>query len=126
MRAGHLLKKRVACSTSLLQTTTMPPIRTGQTQKHVEQEGRIKIAVQALRNNKICSLNEATRVFEVPRSTLQKRFKGRSYRADVRPNSMKLDVIEEDLLEKWILDLDMRGKAPTFALAKEIANILLA
>jgi hypothetical protein len=71
----------------------MPPIRTGQTQKRVKQEGRIGLAVQALSNNKIYSLNKAACVFEVPRSTLQKRFKGRSYRADIRPNLMKLDAI---------------------------------
>jgi hypothetical protein len=37
-----------------------------------------------------------------------------------------LDKIEEDSLKRWILDLDMRGKTPTLAMAKKIANILLA
>jgi hypothetical protein len=37
-----------------------------------------------------------------------------------------LDEIEEDSLERWILDLDMCGKAPTLAMAKEMTNLLLA
>jgi hypothetical protein len=37
-----------------------------------------------------------------------------------------VDQIEEDSLEKWILDLDRRGKAPTYSLVQEMANILLA
>jgi predicted HTH domain antitoxin len=119
-------KKRVACCSSLFQTTTMPPIRTAKTQKRIEQEGRIELAIQALRNEKVASLNEAARVFEVPRATLQARFKGRHYRQTLRANCTKLDAIEEDSLENWILDLDARGKAPTFALAGEMANLLLA
>jgi hypothetical protein len=38
---------------------------------------------------------------------------------------MKLTVIEEDLLENWILDLDLHGKAPSYAIVKDMANILL-
>jgi hypothetical protein len=72
------------------------------------------------------SINKAAQVFDVPRSTLQERVKGATYRQNTRANSMKLDAIEEKSLEHWILDLDKRGKAPTFALVKEMANILLA
>ncbi len=104
----------------------MPPIRTGQSQKRVEQEGRIEIAIQALRNKTVASINEAARVYEVPRSTLHDRARGLSYRETTRANCSKLDKIEEDSLERWILDMDARGKAPTFAAAREMANILLA
>jgi hypothetical protein len=104
----------------------MPPIRTKAAQKRVEQEGRIELAIQALRKKKLASLNEAARVFDVPRSTLQERARGVPYRPTTHANGMKLDTIEEDSLENWILDLDARGKAPTFALAKGMANILLA
>jgi hypothetical protein len=104
----------------------MPPIRTGQTQKRIEQEGRIEIAIQALRNKKVTSVNEAARVYEVPRSTLHDRARGLSSRETTRANCSKLDEIEEDSLERWILDMDARGKAPTLAAAREMANILLA
>jgi hypothetical protein len=104
----------------------MPPIRTGRTRKLIEQEGRIELAIQALRNKKIASITEAARVYEVPRTTLRDRVKGIGYRNTTRANCSKLDKIEEDSLERWILDLDMRGKAPTLAMAKEMANILLA
>jgi hypothetical protein len=47
---GRHLKKRVACSISLFQTTTMPPIHTAQAQNQIKQEGRIELAIQALIN----------------------------------------------------------------------------
>ncbi len=131
-RAGHPSepatppKNASRIATPLLQSTTMPPIRTGQAQKRIEQEGRIELAIQALKSEKISSLNKAAKVFDVPRSTLQERVRGATYRQNTRANNTKLDEIEEDSLERWILDLDKRGKAPTFALAKEMANILLA
>jgi predicted HTH domain antitoxin len=54
----------------------MPPIRTGRRLKLVEQEGRIELAIQALRNKKIASITKAARVYEVPRTTLRDRVKG--------------------------------------------------
>lgn len=65
------------------------------------------------------------RVFGVPRTMLQGRLNGRTYYLIARINNMKLTVIEEDLLENWILDLDLRGKAPSYAIVKDMANILL-
>jgi hypothetical protein len=104
----------------------MPPIRTGRTRKLIEQEGRIELAIQALRNKKIASITEAARVYKVPRTILRDRVKGIGYRNTTHANCSKLDKIEEDSLKRWILDLDMRGKTPTLAMAKKIANILLA
>ncbi|KAJ9482390.1 hypothetical protein VN97_g11042 [Penicillium thymicola] len=104
----------------------MPPIRSAKRQKLVEQEGRVELAIQALKQQKVASVNEAARVFDVPRSTLRDRVKGTIHRPITRANCMKLDTIEEQSLEDWILDLDARGKAPTFALAQEMANILLS
>jgi hypothetical protein len=92
----------------------------------IEQEGRMVFAIQALKDQKISSICEAARVFDVPRSTLQTRLKGAVHRPIKRANNMKLTAIEEDLLENWILDLDSRGKAPTYMMVKDMANILLA
>jgi hypothetical protein len=104
----------------------MPPIRHERRQKLVEQEGRLEFAIKALKDQKIMSIREAARVFGVPRTTLQGRLNGNTHRPITRPNSMKLTPIEEDSLEDWILDLDSRGKAPTYKMVADMANILLA
>jgi hypothetical protein len=39
---------------------------------------------------------------------------------------MELTAIEEDLLENWIVDLDLCGKTPTYMMVKDMAKILLA
>jgi hypothetical protein len=104
----------------------MPPIRHEKRQKLIEQEGRIEFAIQAIKNHTIASIREAARVFDVPRTTLQDRLKGAIHKPIQRPNNMKLNPIEEDSLENWILDLDSRGKAPSHTMVKDMANILLA
>jgi hypothetical protein len=104
----------------------MPPIRHEKRQKLIEQEGRMELAIQAIKNEKVASIREAAQLFDVPRSTLQDRLNGRVHRPIQRANNTKLTAIEEDALEDWILDLDSRGKAPSYMMVKDMANILLA
>ena len=54
----------------------MPPIRTQNAQNRVEQEGRILLAIKAIKNQEISSIREAARRFDVPRATLQDRLRG--------------------------------------------------
>lgn len=131
-RVGHpcesatRLHNRVACSNLLFATIAMPPIRHEKRQKSIEQEGRMELTIQAIKNEKVISIREAAQLFDVPRSTLQDRLNGRVHRPIQRANNTKLTVIEEDALEDWILDLDSRGKAPSYMMVKDMANILLA
>jgi predicted HTH domain antitoxin len=76
----------------------MPPIRTQSSRNLTEQEGRILLAIQAIKNKEISSIALAARTFEVPRSTLRDRLAGRIERATVRANSHKLTEIEEESL----------------------------
>ncbi|GMG14126.1 unnamed protein product [Aspergillus oryzae] len=92
----------------------------------VEQEGRLLLAIEALNNQKICSIREAARVYNVPRSTLTDRMNGRHFNKEKRANSHKLTQNEEDSLVRWILSLDQRGAAPRHTHVREMANILLA
>jgi hypothetical protein len=103
----------------------MPPIRTQSSQKRIEQEGRISLAIQAIQNQEISSIALAARTYEVPRSTLRDRLTGSTERAALRANSHKLTELEEESLKKWILSIDSRGAVPRPSHVREIANLLL-
>jgi hypothetical protein len=104
----------------------MPPIRTQSSRNLVEQEGRILLAIQAIKKQEITSIREASRHFEVPFSSLRNRLNGLTNRSETRANGHKLTEIEEETLLKWILSMDSRGSAPRPSTIREMANILLA
>ena len=103
----------------------MPPIRSRSSQNSIEQEGRILLAIQAIKIQEISSIREAARRFDVPETTLRRRLRGITNRATSRANSHKLTEIEEESLQKWILSMDSRGSAPRPSSVREMANILL-
>ena len=76
----------------------MPPIRTQNTQNRVEQEGRILLAINAIKNQEISSICEAARRFNIPRATLQDRLRGYQFWHEARANSHKLTQTEEESL----------------------------
>jgi hypothetical protein len=104
----------------------MPPIRSESSQKLVNQEGKILLALDDLKNGRIKSIRAAATLYAIPRSTLQHRAVGRIGRVDMRPNRYKLTQLEEDALTEWIISMDTRGAAPRPATIREMANILLA
>ena len=103
----------------------MPPIRTQSSQNRTEQEGRILLAIQAIKKQEILSIRDAARQFNVPRTTLQRRVTGHPFRAETRANSHKLTEIEEESLQKWILSLDICGVAPRPFIVRIMADLLL-
>jgi hypothetical protein len=103
----------------------MPPIRSQNSQKRVEQEGRLLLAIQIIKNQELSSIRKAAEVFNVPLSTLTTRLNGITYRAETRANSHKLTIFEEQSLYKWIISLDDRGAAPRPDTVRDAANILL-
>ena len=78
----------------------MPPIRSRSSRNLVEQEGRILLAIQAIKKQEITAIREAARRFDVPESTLRTRLRGTKSRAISRANSSKLTEIEEESLQK--------------------------
>ncbi|CDM38174.1 Probable transposable element [Penicillium roqueforti FM164] len=78
----------------------MPPIRSRSSQNSIEQEGRILLAIQAIKSQEISSIREAARRFDVPETTLRRRLRGITNRATSRANSHKLTEIEEESLQK--------------------------
>ena len=87
----------------------MPP----KSQKLVEQEGRISLAISAIKKSQIQTVRQAARHFQVPEATLRTRLHGTTSRAEKRANSHKLTKNEEESLLQWILSMDRRGAAPT-------------
>jgi transcriptional antiterminator len=76
----------------------MPLIRSQSSKDSTEREGKILLAIQALKNKEISSIRQVARRFNVPRSTLTTRLEGIQTRANSRANSHKLTEIEEGSL----------------------------
>jgi hypothetical protein len=104
----------------------MPPIRNKKKKDLAEQEGRILLAISDLKNGRILRVAQAARIYNITRSTLQKRLSGIQSRSLVRANNHKLTQSEEESLVKWVLDLDRRGLPPRHSLVQEMANCLLS
>jgi hypothetical protein len=90
----------------------MPRKQRQSRQKLVEQEGRIQLAIQALKKCEIPSLRQAAAVFNVPKSTLRGRVKGSSFQAELRNHNHQLTEVQEEALVEWIISRDTRGVAP--------------
>jgi hypothetical protein len=58
--------------------------------------------------------------------TMRDRRAGKPARRDCQPNSKKLTTVEEEVIVSYIIELDLRGFAPTYAAVGDIANRLLA
>ena len=104
----------------------MPPMRYKDQKNFQKQEGQIQLAISDLKNQKIRSVRQAAKIYNVSLSTLQNRLKGTPYRATKRANGHKLSKFEEESLVNWILDLDKRGLPPRPTLVREMANYLLS
>jgi helix-turn-helix, Psq domain len=89
------------------------------------QEARIIMAMEAIRTSKKMSRRAAAKLYNIPESTLRDRLAGRSSRLETRPNSHKLTKIEEEVIVRYILDMDTRGFAPRLAGVEDMANYIL-
>jgi hypothetical protein len=89
-------------------------------------EADISLALSSLNASQIESTRRAATIFSVPKSTLIDRRAGKPARRDCQPNSEKLTQREEQVIVSYILDLDQRGFAPTYAAVRDMANKLLA
>jgi hypothetical protein len=93
--------------------------------QHASCEANIHLATLALDTNQIQTERRAAATFEVSRATLHRRRNGKPARRDCQPNSKKLTQQEEEVIVKYILDLDLRGYSPTYAAVRDMANKLL-
>jgi hypothetical protein len=89
-------------------------------------EADILLASFAINNQQLESSRRAALVYNVPKSTLNDRRAGKLARSDCQPNSKKLTQLEEQVIIDHILNLDLRGFAPTYAAIRDMADKLLA
>ena len=89
-------------------------------------EGDIQLAISSIKSGQLKHNRRAADTYNVAESTLRGRRAGVPARRDCQPNSKKLTQREEEVIVKYILDLDARGFAPTYAAVRDMADKLLA
>ena len=94
--------------------------------KSSNQEGRILLAIQAIKQGQVKSNRAAVVLYDVSKSTLCNRANGITSRHDSTLNSCKLTSQEELAIVRYILELDSRGFSPRPQDVREIADLLLA
>jgi len=83
--------------------------------------------MSAIQKKEITNIREAARLYNIPRTTLRDRLKGRSYRAEQRANGHKLTQNEEESLVQWIISMDRPwSSSPSSSCSRYMANILLS
>jgi hypothetical protein len=89
------------------------------------QEARIILAIEAIRTAKKLSRRSAAKIYNVPESTLRLRMNGHTTLHERPPPNLKLNNLEEEVIIRYILDLDIRGFAPRLAGVEDMANYIL-
>ena len=88
-------------------------------------EADILLAISAINQNQILSVNRATVTFNVPKTTLRDRRAGKLIQRDYKPKLKKLTKLKEEVIVGYILELDSRGFAPTLGAIRNMADKLL-
>ena len=99
---------------------TQPPIS-----EIPSNEADIQLAISAIQTSQIPAVSPAAATYNVVESTLRNRRAGKPARRDCQPSSKKLTQLEEEVIVRYILDLDFREFAPTYAAVCDIADKLL-
>jgi hypothetical protein len=97
-------------------------------QQHLQscKEGRISLAIASYQSNPSQSVRRLSKLYNVPRSTLQTRLQGIKPRSEIISVKRKLRPTEEQSLVQWILDLDRRGFPPYAIDVRRMADVILA
>jgi hypothetical protein len=107
---------------SSFHTTNMSPTQAYSS----NQEGRILLAIQAIKLYQFRSVRAAAIAYDIPPQTLRDRINGKAPRRDTPSNTQRLTSQEEEAIVRYILDLDSRGFPPRPAAVQEMADLLLA
>ena len=86
----------------------------------------IQLAILSINKRQFAANQRAAAVYSVPEATLRHRRAGRPAQRHCQPNSKKLTEREEEVIVSYILNLNARGFAPTYAAVRDIADRLLA
>jgi hypothetical protein len=89
-------------------------------------EADVQLAISSINSHQIQSNRSAAVIYGVSEQTIRCRRAGKPAQRDCQPNSKKLTELEEEVIVGYILDLDQRGFAPTYAAVRDMADKLLA
>jgi hypothetical protein len=92
----------------------------------VSNEADVQLAISAISNEQVQGNRPAAAIYHAAEATIRRRRNGKPARRDCQPNSKKLTQREEEVVVKYILDLDGRGFSPTYAAVRDMADRLLA
>lgn len=84
------------------------------------------LRLKRLIQKKNSSVRRVAQLYDVPRSTLRGRLKGRLPPSTINVRKRKLSPTEEESLVQWILDLDQRGFPPLIIDVRRMVDSLLA
>ena len=70
-------------------------------------EAHISLAITAINQNQLQSGRRAAAIYRVSETTLRRRRAGITARRDCEPNSKKLTKLEEEVITRYILNLDL-------------------
>lgn len=88
------------------------------------QEGRVLLAIEAFQRNRFSSIRSAAVAFDVPRTTLSRRFRGTPPQRAPHHPQRKLGPEKEEVLIQWIKTRIQRGTPPRLSHIRDVANIL--
>lgn len=89
------------------------------------KRARLFLTLQCFRNDPKQSVRALAKVYNVAEATLRRYSKGQLPRGEIIANCRKLDNLEESVLVREILNLDLRGFAPRISDVEDMANRLL-
>ena len=78
----------------------------------MQREGRIALAMDALKHGHFTSVRDAAKSYDLVHTTLQRRVNRQLAQCNSQPTNCKLTDIEESTLVQWILSIDQRGLSP--------------
>jgi hypothetical protein len=86
----------------------------------------ILLAISAIHTLQIPAVSRAAVTYNVVKSTLQNQHTRKLVQCNCQPNSKKLIKLEEEVIVRYILDLDQCGFEPTYVVVCDMADKLLA
>jgi hypothetical protein len=87
-------------------------------------EQRVEDAVDAYLRGEFKSIRSAAKAFGAVPTTVSRRLRGTRTRRQARVPTQLLSTTQEDMLVRWILDLERAGNAPNHALVREMASLI--
>jgi hypothetical protein len=90
----------------------------------MQREQKIQLALKDFNSGVYKTLRQAAAAHRVSKSTLTDRYNGKPTRRQARVRQQLLSPQQEELLCKWILDLEKAGSAPSHSSIKEMASMI--